>query len=105
MTNPFADTEEVVAVPAFKAHMQTDSFGSSSSGNTVPSEHAMKSLIAALDLTKEEVEERLRVASMQPSTMSMSRYSGSSHFAALSDEDDLSTIHFPVPPSTSTTTT
>ena len=101
MTNPFADTEEVVAVPAFKAHMQTDSFGSSSSGNTVPSEHAMKSLIAALDLTKEQVEERLRAASMQPSTVS--RYSGSSHYAAMTDDDDLSTIHFPVPPSTSAT--
>ncbi len=100
VTNPFADSEEV-AIPTFRAHVQSDSIGSTSSGgNGFASEHAMKSLIAALDLTQEEVEERLRVASMQPSTIS--RYSGISHITGMTEEEDLSTLStlrtFPIPP-------
>lgn len=99
-TNPFADSEEVI-IPTFKAHVQSDSIGSTSSGgHGFASEHAMKSLIAALDLTQEEVEERLRVASMQPSTIS--RYSGISHITGMTEEEDLSTLStlrtFPIPP-------
>ncbi|KAI0694593.1 hypothetical protein BC835DRAFT_997044 [Cytidiella melzeri] len=70
--DPFSDLpgspETMRDLPAFKrilSHSHTES--STSNGGNPMTEHAMKSLIAALDLTQEEVEERLRVASMQPS--------------------------------------
>lgn len=85
-----------LALPQFKTHAPNDSIASGSSGGLFPSEHAMRSLIAALELSQEEVEARLRVASMQPSTPG-SRYSVSS--SHIIDEDDISTIRgFPFPP-------
>ena len=90
--NPFADAEEI-AVPTFRAHIQSDSIES----NPFASEHAMKSLIAALELTQEEVEERLRAASMRRSMIS--RYSGISQITGITDEEDLAAIRtFPIPP-------
>ena len=57
----------------------------------------MKSLIAALELTQEEVEERLRAASMRRSMIS--RYSGISQITGITDEEDLAAIRtFPIPP-------
>ena len=59
------------------------------SNNSVSStDRAMQSLIAALDISPEEVQERLRVASMQPSIQSTG--------SAL--EDDTSVAEFPLPP-------
>lgn len=63
--------DEATPLPRFRGHVQTDSTATTSSGGI--SEHAMQSLIAALDLTPEQVQERIRVASMQPSMSS--RYS------------------------------
>ncbi|KAI0784235.1 hypothetical protein C8Q75DRAFT_401970 [Abortiporus biennis] len=84
-------------VPFVPTHQAGDSIASGSSGGAfAANEHAMKSLIAALDLTQEEVEERLRVASMQGSTLS--RMSGVSQY---DDESDIGTIRgFPIPPQT-----
>jgi hypothetical protein len=63
---------------------------SQSSTNTLCSnERALKSLMAALDATPEEVQERLRVASLSPSIISASSYN---------EEDDV-TSEFPLPPS------
>ncbi|KAI0091328.1 hypothetical protein BDY19DRAFT_991893 [Irpex rosettiformis] len=84
--DPFADLpgspETARELPSFAHpfHAHTDSL-LSSGGTPITSEHAMKSLIAALDLTQEEVEERLRVVSMQPTIDS--RYS-----SVLSGMDD-----------------
>lgn len=92
--DPFADeADPSTAMPTFTrtlAHAHTDSNTSSALG----SERAMKSLIAALDLSQEEVEERLRVVSMQPSVDS--RYS--SIFRELEEEIAL-TKAFPNTPS------
>ena len=82
--DPFAD--EFVARPRLPGmHVTTPSSSSSHSNN----ERAIQSLIAVLDVTPEEVQERLRVASMQPSTISSSSYIY---------EDDM-TAEFPLPPS------
>lgn len=81
--DPFADlpgsSEAARELPPFSHSFHAHTESSLSSG--VTSEHAMRSLIAALDLTQEEVEERLRVVSMQPTLDS--RYS-----SVLSGMDD-----------------
>ncbi|KAK7690922.1 hypothetical protein QCA50_006025 [Cerrena zonata] len=92
--DPFSD-EAAAGIPKLlKGHAQSDSTSSNPLGN----EHAMKSLIAALNLTQEEVEERLRVASFHPSIST--RYSGVSGMSGLTeDQDDAATIRdFPKPP-------
>ncbi|KAJ7931445.1 hypothetical protein B0H13DRAFT_845339 [Mycena leptocephala] len=79
--NPFSDPPMVPIV--FKPeHVHKDSH-----------DRAMQSLIAALGSTAADVEERLRVASMNPSVMSESAYTET-------DADD-ATLHqsWPVPPS------
>ncbi|CAL1716296.1 unnamed protein product [Somion occarium] len=87
--DPFTD-DALAGIPNFKGHLHTESTGSN-----LGSEHAMKSLIAALNLTQEEVEERLRVASFHPSIST--RYSGTS--VITDDQDDAVTIRgFPAPP-------
>ncbi|EPS96095.1 hypothetical protein FOMPIDRAFT_1025511 [Fomitopsis schrenkii] len=106
ISNPFADIQEVpvyrVAPPDVFSHSHTDSVASGSSAN-VFGVHAMKSLIAALDLSPEEVEERLRVISMGGSINS-SRLSGVSGVSATSAQDDdadaeIATVRaFPMPP-------
>ena len=71
-SDPFNKDEEVVTMPTpkFVSHTVHDS---SSSTGSVGNEKAMKSLIAALDLPQEVIEERLRIASLNPSEIS--RYS------------------------------
>ncbi|KAI0926058.1 hypothetical protein AcV5_008622 [Taiwanofungus camphoratus] len=96
ISNPFADVHDVpvyrVSPPA-AAHVQKDSVASGSSANLF-NEHAMKSLLAALDLTQDQVEERLRVVSMQDSTAS--RYSS---LTGIDDESVIATVReFPMPP-------
>ena len=70
-SDPF-NKDEVVTIPApkFVSHTAQDS---SSSSGSIGNEKAMQSLIAALDLPQEVIEERLRIASMNPSEIS--RYS------------------------------
>jgi hypothetical protein len=77
-SNPFSDS-----VKRPFTHTTHDSSTSMSS-----TDRAMQSLIAALDVSPEEVEERLRVASMHPSVKSTG--------SAL--EDDASVAEFPLPP-------
>jgi len=98
ISNPFADIQEVpvyrVAPPDSKfGHSHVDSVASGNSVNVFGA-HAMKSLIAALDMRPEEVEERLRVMSMDGSTASrLSTISGQD------DDADIATVRaFPMPP-------
>ena len=70
-SDPFSKGEIVtMPTPRFISHT---THGSSSSGGSFGNEKAMQNLIAALDLPQKAIEERLRVASMQPSEIS--RYS------------------------------
>jgi hypothetical protein len=70
-SDPF-DEEETMTIPKpkFISHMVHDS---SSSGGSIPNERSMQSLIAALELPQDIIEQRLRAASMAPSDIS--RYS------------------------------
>ena len=100
-TNPFLDLHDAVPVSAIEmpqpdalspgAGVRTKaSVASGASAQAFGNERAMASLIAALDLSKEEVEARLRVVSMQGST-----YSAYSE----NDESDIATVReFPLPP-------
>jgi len=71
-SDPFSKDEVVLTMPKpkFISHTAHDS---SSSGGSFGNERSMQNLIAALELPQGVVEERLRVASMQPSEAS--RYS------------------------------
>ena len=70
-SDPFSKDEIMtMPKPKFISHTAHDS---SSSGGSFGNERSMQSLIAALELPQEVIEERLRVASMQPSEAS--RYS------------------------------
>ncbi|KAH9838532.1 uncharacterized protein C8Q71DRAFT_534671 [Rhodofomes roseus] len=97
VSNPFSDIQEVpvyrVAPPDAFGHSHNDSVASGNSMNLFGA-HAMKSLIAALDLAPDEVEERLRIMSMSGSTASrMSTISGQD------DDADIVTVRaFPMPP-------
>lgn len=71
-SDPFDKGEEFMTMPKPKFISHTAS-GSSSSGGSTGNGKAMQNLIAALELPKEVIEERLRVASMDPSEAS--RYS------------------------------
>ena len=62
--NPFVD-EQIPRPPILPTHALSESQSSVSS-----QQRALQSLIAALDISPEEVEERIRVASMQPSMVS-----------------------------------
>lgn len=87
--NPFSDD-----IPRFQpSHFAMDSTSSSASAQN---ERAIQSLIAALgpgrDMTPQDVQDRLRVASLQPSFVS-----GASAYT----DDDVQTVsNFPLPPST-----
>lgn len=68
-SDPFGKDEQIMMPkPRFISHTAHES---SSSGGSLGNEKAMQSLIAALELPQEVIEERLRVASMQPSEISM----------------------------------
>ncbi|KAH8099946.1 hypothetical protein BXZ70DRAFT_1024635 [Cristinia sonorae] len=95
-TNPFGDAGFPAGIPPFKPqHIPSDSVTSTGS-NPYATEQAMKNLIAALNLSPEEVQERLRVASMQPSIGS--RYSSISGMSATVDDDDAATVTGYPPP-------
>lgn len=69
--NPFSDQPAINSIPDI-SHVPHDSVASNCSSASA-TDRAMKSLITALNLPQEVVEERLRIASMQPSETS--RYS------------------------------
>ncbi|KAF8896250.1 hypothetical protein BD779DRAFT_1494832 [Infundibulicybe gibba] len=85
-TDPFGD-ENIPPAPAF-AHQPGSSTSSMSSND-----RAMQSLIAALSVTEDDVQARLRIASMQPSVVSTTSMYTSG------EEDDV-THEFPNPPFT-----
>ena len=64
LVNPFSD-EAISPPPTILTHAVSESQSSVSS-----QQRALQSLIAALDISPEEVEERVRIASMQPSVVS-----------------------------------
>lgn len=81
--NPFADSHSVTSPPM-------DSAANLDSAGNV---RALQSLIAALETSPAEVEERLRVISMQSSI-----YSHGSYLASEMGEDAVSVTAFPYPP-------
>ncbi|KAG6880112.1 hypothetical protein C0992_005819 [Termitomyces sp. T32_za158] len=84
--DPFADGD---ALPRpFASHHTSGSLSSASSND-----RALQSLIAALDISADEAQERLRVASMQPSVISTASYT------SVSGEEDVAGS-FPLPPAT-----
>jgi hypothetical protein len=102
--DPFADAHAARARAFARSHRTV---ASDTSIATSASEHAMQSLIAALDLPPEDVEARLRVASMSPSELSAAdvdvraRLHASMAPSAISavtfdEEDELP--EFPLPP-------
>lgn len=82
--DPFSDGNIPPFLP-FAHHTATNSTSSISSND-----RALQSLIAALDISEEEVQDRLRVASMQPSVMSSA--------SAYTDGGEDVTQEFPRPP-------
>jgi len=87
--NPFSDN-----IPRFQpSHIVMDSTSSAASAQN---DRAIQSLIAALgqgrEMTPEAVQERLRIASLQPSFVS-----GTSMYT---DDDDQTVSNFPLPPNT-----
>ncbi|KAF8986592.1 hypothetical protein BDQ17DRAFT_1393652 [Cyathus striatus] len=91
-SDPFADENTPLPKPPAFIHHATTSSASSASSN----DRAIQSLIAALDVTEEEVQNRLRVASMQPSV-----YSAASLYTSGGEDEDV-TERFPLPPDAST---
>ncbi|KAG6894143.1 hypothetical protein C0993_012210, partial [Termitomyces sp. T159_Od127] len=85
--DPFSDDNILALSRPFASHHTSGSLSSASSND-----RALQSLIAALDISAEEAQERLRIASMQPSVISTTSYiSGSGA------EEDV-TGSFPPPP-------
>ncbi|KAH9481450.1 hypothetical protein JR316_0005976 [Psilocybe cubensis] len=85
--NPFEDINtELPPRPTFVQHAAT-----ASSSSTESKERALQSLIAALDVSEDEVRDRLRIASMQPSVISQTSTAGY-------DEEADVTKEFPLPP-------
>lgn len=91
--NPFDDitTSPEVPLPSFLTHGASSSTSSMDQGDR---ERALMSLVAALNLSEDEVRDRLRIASLQPSVMSGTSF--------ISVSEDM-TNEFPLPPSTPTT--
>jgi hypothetical protein len=88
-SNPFSDDNEMSFPQPFTQHGAKDSLGSVTS-----TDRALANLIAALEIPEEEVQERLRVASMQPSFIS-----NTSVYTSGGEEEDV-TQAFPLPPLT-----
>ncbi|KAF8962783.1 hypothetical protein BDZ97DRAFT_1759135 [Flammula alnicola] len=84
--DPFDDINEQMPRPQFIHHTV-----SSSSSSVESKEKALQSLIAALDIPEEEVRDRLRIASMQPSVISQ--------VSTVGGYDEDVTKEFPLPPS------
>lgn len=87
--NPFSDNNALSFPLPFAQHAAKDSLSSISSND-----RAIQNLIAALEISEEEVQERLRVASMQPSFIS-----STSIYTSGGEEEDM-TQAFPLPPLT-----
>ncbi|KAG6888924.1 hypothetical protein C0995_004937 [Termitomyces sp. Mi166 len=87
--DPFNDGKIPTFPRPFASHHNSGSLSSVSSND-----RALQSLIAALDISAEEAQERLRVASMQPSVISTT----SAYTSGSGDEDV--TGSFPLPPTT-----
>lgn len=87
--DPFDDLDTTLPAPAFISHTATSS---TSSMDKEERERALKTLIAVLNLPEEEVRDRLRIASMQPSIVS----------TASSNYDSDVANDFPLPPSAPT---
>ncbi|KAG6857219.1 hypothetical protein H0H87_007638 [Tephrocybe sp. NHM501043] len=85
--DPFADGKIPKFPRPFVTHNTSGSLSSVSSND-----RALQSLIAALDVSAEEAQERLRVASMQPSVIS-----STSVYTSAGEEEDV-TGSFPLPP-------
>lgn len=85
--DPFHDDN----LPSFPRPFATSHTVQSSMSSVTSNDRALQSLIAALDVSEEEVQERLRVASMQPSFISAA--------SGYTEEEDV-TGAFPLPPST-----
>jgi hypothetical protein len=90
-TDPFDDVTEhmmpmALPKPSFVQHSAT-----ASSSSTESKERALQSLIAALDIPEDEVRNRLRIASMQPSIISQVTVSSVGY-----DDDVMK--EFPLPP-------
>ncbi|KAG6918635.1 hypothetical protein DXG01_012754 [Tephrocybe rancida] len=85
--DPFADGKIPSFPRPFASHTTSSSLSSVSSND-----RALQSLIAALDVSAEEAQERLRVASMQPSFIS-----ATSAYTSGGEEEDV-TGSFPLPP-------
>jgi len=86
--NPFDDTNELMPMPpkpAFINHSAT-----TSTSSTESKERALQSLVAALDLSEDQVRDRLRIASMQPSIISQ--------VSSVGGYDEDVTKAFPLPP-------
>ncbi|CAA7267128.1 unnamed protein product [Cyclocybe aegerita] len=83
--DPFDDMHGQLPRPPFLTHTATSSTSSMDKGER---ERALQSLIAVLDVPEEEVRDRLRIASMQPSIISQA--------SSLGGEDV--TKEFPLPP-------
>ncbi|KAH7915629.1 hypothetical protein BJ138DRAFT_1141325 [Hygrophoropsis aurantiaca] len=86
-TNPFADAYSTKTIPKSFTERTESTFSGSSN------ERAMQSLLAALETSPEDVNERLRVASMQSSF-----YSRTSTIMSGDEEDIASVTAFPLPP-------
>jgi hypothetical protein len=87
--DPFADAQDARARAFAASVVDADAGGHRPTASSASSEHAMQSLIAALDLPPKQIEQRLRVASLSPS-----EYSAAS---AYSDEQEV-IRDFPLPP-------
>lgn len=85
------DRERIVSMDPFSDPLPKPSFvyhhATTSSASSASNERAIQSLKAVLDVSEEEIQSRLRVASMQPSVIS-----------AMYGDDEV-TEKFPIPPS------
>lgn len=88
--DPFGDAN----LPSLPRPFVTSHVANSSTSSVTSNDRALQSLIAALDVSEEEVQERLRIASMQPSFIS-----ATSAYTSGGEEEDV-TGSFPLPPFT-----
>lgn len=88
--NPFSDDNALSFPQPFAQHAPKESLELESNA----ADRALQNLIAALDISEDEVQERLRIASLQPSFIS-----NTSVYTSGGEEEDV-TQAFPLPPLT-----